>query len=123
MMAKSPHTIKSFFEPTPSCSQSPRKGDARILPTIPPSIADDFTESELRRLETLSPGPDHWMPQQNYEDVSIGELAPGPRRVSFTARVVNLHDQSVNSEMQTSGKGCLKILVKDDGALILVCGS
>jgi hypothetical protein len=63
----------------------------------------------------------HWQPQHDYEDVSIGELASGPRRVSFTARIVNLYDQSVHSKLPKLAKGCLKILVKDGSALILVC--
>jgi hypothetical protein len=85
------------------------------------ATADSLTGSESKSTGNLSPGPDCWQPLHDFEDVSIGELAPGPRRVSFTARVVNLYDQSVSSQTQISAKGCLKILVKDDSALILVC--
>lgn len=88
---------------------------------IPASIGDGVTEAELKNIETRTPVD--WHPQHDYEDVSISDLAPGPRRVSFTARVVNIYDQNVNSKMLKSAKGCLKVLVKDDSALILVCPS
>ncbi len=120
-MAKSPQTIKSIFGHIPSPSQSPCKRNLAGLPATPASIGDDFTESELRTIDTPTPG--HWQLERDYEDVSIGELAPGPRRVSFIARVVNSYHQSVHSKMQQSAKGCFKLLVKDDSALILVCWS
>ena len=63
----------------------------------------------------------HWEPRHDYEEVNIGELASGSRRVSFTARIVNLYDQSVRSKIPKTAKGCLKVLVKDDTALLLVC--
>lgn len=113
-MAKSPPTIKSFFEPVPSPSQSAQKGH---LPTLQTTTAP--IEGGLVEAARLSPG--HWRPQHDYEEVSIGELAPGPRRISFTARVVNLYDdQNVHSKKPDSAKGCLKVLMKDDSALIQV---
>jgi hypothetical protein len=121
MMAQSPQNIKSFFEPTSSPSQSPRKNDLPIVRTTPAAIGDGPTQSKVRNAAKLD--PDGRDPQHDYEAVSIGQLAPGPRRVSFTTRVVNLYDQSVNSKMQNSAKGCLKVLVKDDSAFILACRS
>jgi hypothetical protein len=55
-----------------------------------------------------------------YEEVGISELAPGPRRVSFTGRIVNMYDQSIESKMPKAAKGCLKLVVKDDHAMMLV---
>jgi hypothetical protein len=55
-----------------------------------------------------------------YEEVSIKDLVPGPKRVSFTGRVVNIYDQNVESKMPKAAKGCLKLLVKDASAMILV---
>ena len=49
-----------------------------------------------------------------YEDVRIRELTPGPRRVSFKGRVVNMYDQNVESKMPQAAKGCLKLLIRDD---------
>jgi hypothetical protein len=58
-----------------------------------------------------------------YEEVSSGRLVPGPRRVSFTGRVVSICDHSVESKMPQAAKGCLKILVKGDRAVVLVSTS
>ena len=55
-----------------------------------------------------------------YEEVGICELVPGPRRVSFTGHVVNIYNQSIESKMPNTAKGCLKLLVKDDRGIILV---
>jgi hypothetical protein len=55
-----------------------------------------------------------------YEEVGIHELAPGPRRVSFTGRVVNMYDQNIESKMPKAARGCLKLLVKDALAMIMV---
>lgn len=115
-MAKCTLAFKSFFEPLPLSSEA--ASPARPL-TNPAPMEDDSTESEQRCTEPLPSR--HWQPQHDYEQVSIGELAPGSRRVSFTARVVNLYDHHACSKLERSAKGCLKVLVKDDSALILVC--
>ncbi|KAF7511813.1 hypothetical protein GJ744_003544 [Endocarpon pusillum] len=119
-MAKSPPTIRSFFEPVPSPSQSAHKGHLSPLQTTTAAIEGGLIEPKARtNTARLSPG--QWRPRHDYEEVSIGELAPGPRRVSFTARVVNLYDdQNVHSKKSDSAKGCLKVLMKDDSALIQV---
>ena len=53
-------------------------------------------------------------------EVSIGQLEPGLRRVSFTGRVVNICDHSIEIKMPQAAKGCLKLLVKSDRAVVLV---
>ena len=120
VMAKSPPIIKSFFEPVPSPSQSAHKGHLPTLQTITAPIEVVVVEPKARtNIARLSQG--YWRLQHDYEEASIGELAPGPRRVSFTARVVNLYDdQNVHSKKPDSAKGCLKVLMKDDSALIQV---
>jgi hypothetical protein len=55
-----------------------------------------------------------------YEQVGISDLAPGPRRVSFAGQVVNMYDENVESKMPKAANGCLKLLIKDTGAMILV---
>jgi hypothetical protein len=55
-----------------------------------------------------------------YQEVGINELAPGPRRVSFTGRVVNMYDQNIESKMPKAAKGCLKLLVKGALSTIMV---
>jgi hypothetical protein len=113
------HSVKSLSGPVPSVSKGAARNDVPALPSTPAPVGIDLTDPELRSRGMLIPG--HWQLQQDYEHVSIGELAPGPRRVVLTARVVNLHDQVVHSKMQKSAQGCLKILCKDDSALMLVC--
>ncbi len=122
-MAKSLTSIKSFFEPVPLHLQSPLNGDPANLQSTTASIENGLVEPKARRSKReLSPS--HWQPHHDYEEVSIGNLAPGPRRVSFIARVVNLYyEHKVHIKMPDAAKGCLKILVKDDSALILVCRS
>ena len=84
-------SLKYFFQPIPPTSKVPQKSDAPIPFMKTLSIDEASTESELRGDGAVGSG-DYWQPQHDYEDVSIGELASGPRRVSFTARVVNLYD-------------------------------
>jgi hypothetical protein len=55
-----------------------------------------------------------------YEEVSIGQLAPGPRRVSIAGRVVNVCEHGVESKMPQAAEGCLKILVEGDRTVVLV---
>jgi hypothetical protein len=40
--------------------------------------------------------------------------------VTFTCRVVNIYDQAIESKMPQSAKGCLKVLVKDESAAVLI---
>jgi hypothetical protein len=118
MMARPSTSINAFFSPVSSPSKSPRRGEPSPAPTMTASIGDGFTDLELRSDDL--PASEQWQPQNDFEDVNIGELSPGPRRVSFTARVVNVYDQIVHSKVQKSARGCLKVLVKDDSALLLV---
>ena len=60
------------------------------------------------------------VPHQEYEEAQLCTLAPGPRRIKISARVVNIHDQPVTSKSPKAAKGCLKILVKDNNAALLV---
>jgi hypothetical protein len=63
---------------------------------------------------------DDWKPGQTYETLLIGELEPGPKRVTFMARIVNIYDQPTAGRSPRAAKGCLKILAKDDTGCILV---
>lgn len=119
MVLQSPKSLQSFFQPIPPPSQVPPRCDAPapLMNTL--SIGEASTEPKLTGNEVVDSNG-HWQPPHDYEDVSIGELASGPRRVSFTARVVNLHDQTVQSIMSKPARGCLKVVVKDNSALMMV---
>lgn len=116
--------IEDFFQPTLSPVSSPTKTKTqnvtsdRVLGTVNEPIGDGFTFSERSKELILS--QDDWQPQQPYDHVTIGQLSPGPRRVNFTARVINLYDRPVQSKLPKAAKGCLKVLVRDDEATLLV---
>ena len=105
----------------PVSESSCQRDSSAHLRTDLAQICHSFTDLEQRH--TRAPSPAHWQPEDDYEHVSIGELAPGSRKVFFLARVVNLYDRPTHSKVRESAKGCLKLLVKDDNALILVCST
>jgi hypothetical protein len=111
-------TVKNFYSPIPSPpgQTAPIKAPSTSSP-LPPG--DGFTSSERIRSITFGPS-NQWSPEREYEEVSIGDLCPGPRWVTFTCRVVNIYDQAIESKMPQSAKGCLKVLVKDESATILI---
>ena len=116
-MASSNGTIPDYFSSTnPSPSGQKRKlaeqseNDDRtglILPACKSTIQQDAMS-------------DGWQPRQKYDKVLVGELAAGPRRVTFTVRVVNIYDRPTAAKSPRAAKGCLRILAKDDSGCILV---
>jgi hypothetical protein len=109
---------KNFHSLAPSPSRQTALTKAHLTSSpFPPD--NGFTSSEHVRsisFSTLS----QWSPERDYEEVSIGDLCPGPRWVTFTCRVVNIYDQAIESKMPHSAKGCLKVLVKDKSAAVLI---
>ena len=114
----------------------------------------DGHESKRRRLDphgaddrdrdtTQTPhkGNSSWQPRRDYSCEYLGQLRPGPQRITFTARIVNIYDVpntytssgSGNARVKgskrrpatvsTSASGHLKILAKDDSGLIQVRGA
>ncbi|KAL1960557.1 hypothetical protein VTO42DRAFT_7136 [Malbranchea cinnamomea] len=87
-------------------------------------------------------GDPPWQPRHEYNSVYLGYLSPGPQRVTFTARVVNIYDMkngysepnagpgsrtgkgrsasAGRPSSSTTARGCLKILAKDDSGVILI---
>ncbi|KAL1998817.1 hypothetical protein VTN02DRAFT_5532 [Thermoascus thermophilus] len=103
-MARSGATIDDYFRP---------EGSGRKHKRI--DLAD-----EIRDGFSVDDPSSSWKPRQNYEDVLIGELTPGPRRVTFMARVVNIYDLPVASKSPRAAKGCLQVLAKDHTGCILI---
>lgn len=84
------------------------------------SPGDGFTQSE-RYVETRAPEEDKsWVPQQEYTDMDIADLVPGPGCRTFMGRIVNFFDQPNSSKMPRAAKGCVKMVVKDDTGVISV---
>lgn len=94
-----PATIKDFF---PTSVSGPSNSGSEA--------------SHKNRLSSLTDKVQH----HGYEEASLRTLAPGPRRVKISARVVNIHDQPVTGKSPKAARGCLKILVKDNNAALLV---
>lgn len=66
----------------------------------------------------LHPTSAQWMPTQEYEEVDIGALEPGPKFVTFMGRIVNLYNMPKPSKREEAARGLLKLTVADDtGAL------
>lgn len=111
-------TIEKFYSPTLSLLRQ-TESNKRLLPSSPLPSSDGLASSERVR-GVISILSSQWSPEHDYEDVSIGDLCPGPRWATFTCRVVNIYDQAVDSKMPHSAKGYLKVLVKDESATILI---
>lgn len=85
----------------------------------PTKTGDGFTEDELN--EALDPLTRKWNPEREYDELSIAELVPGPRAVTFMGRVVNLSTVFGRSTKQPKAAGWHYVVLKDDSAAISVC--
>jgi len=80
---------------------------------------DGFTEEELAG--ALDPLHRKWNPERDYEELSINDLLPGPRAVTFVGRIVNLKTVLGRCAKQPKAFGFHSLIVKDDSAAISVC--
>ncbi|KAF2453617.1 hypothetical protein BDY21DRAFT_292851 [Lineolata rhizophorae] len=111
-----PHnpSIQSYF---PSTSSSrPTEATSSSSSSRP---GDGFTAAELERALNPPVNPP-WRPAHEYDEVEIAELVPGPRRVTFMGRIVNLYDRAMPSKAPNAARGCLKLIVKDNTGAITV---
>ena len=106
-------SIRDFFQADPSTQRT------NTLLTFDSSISDGFTPEEMDTTQDLP--VEQWETNQDYTDISVGDLVPGPRKVTFVARIVNFYNQPIASKKPQAAKGCLNLLVKDDTAAITVC--
>lgn len=80
---------------------------------------DGFNEAEVEAV--LHPTvAENWLPSQEYDELEIASLIPGPRRVVFKGRIANFHHQATTSKRPRAAKGCVKIIVKDNTGAIMV---
>jgi hypothetical protein len=101
-------SIQSFFQPDGTRT---RKADNS-------KSGDGFTTEEVDAV--LHPTSRPWIPRQEYTEQNIGDLVPGPGRVTFIGRVANLFEMPTPSKMPRAAKGFLKVILKDDtGALVV----
>lgn len=90
-----------------------------ISPHSPAKKGDGFTEAELA--DGLDPLSRKWNPEREYEEVSISQLVPGPRAITFMGRIVYLNTYFGHSSKQPKAAGFHSLIVKDDYAAITVC--
>lgn len=83
-----------------------------------PKVGDGFTEEELA--DSLDPLNKKWNPEREYEEVSIVQLVPGPRAVTFAGRIVNLRTMMGTNPKQPKANGWHSLIVKDDSGAVEV---
>jgi hypothetical protein len=79
---------------------------------------DGFTEDELA--SAIDPLNRKWDPEKEYEELSIDQLIPGPRAVTFVGRIVNLNTRFGSNPKQPKATGWHFMVIKDDSAVISV---
>jgi hypothetical protein len=110
-------SIQSFFSATKPNISVPKRATSDACP----SSGDGFTDAEVQAV--LQPTIDkNWLPDQEYEELDIAALTPGPGCVTFQGRVANFFNQATPSKKPRAAKGCVKIIVKDDTGAITVYG-
>ena len=75
-------SLCAFFRLTSHYSE---KGEAEPFQAV--KVGDGFTEEELT--EALDPLTRKWNPEREYDQMTIGQLVPGPKAVTFMGRIVN----------------------------------
>ncbi|KAF2432419.1 hypothetical protein EJ08DRAFT_131912 [Tothia fuscella] len=110
-MAPQNPSIQSFFS-----SSKPTNPPSSPSSAIP---GDGFTPQEVDAV--LLPTIDEsWMPAQEYEEVEIASLIPGPRCVTLQGRIANFYDQATPSKKPRAAKGCVKVIIKDESGAVTV---
>jgi hypothetical protein len=106
-------SIQSFYKR--EVSKSTAEESAATSATIP---GDGFTKDEL--LDALDPLNRKWKPEQEYEELGIGDLIPGPKAVTFIGRVVNVSTIWGHSQKQPKAAGWHYLILKSNTAAISV---
>lgn len=97
--------------------------EVRLEKTAPaaaelPKAGDGFTEDELA--SAIDPLNRKWDPEKEYEELSIDQLIPGPRAVTFVGRIVNLSTRFGSNPKQPRATGWHFMIIKDDSGAISV---
>ncbi|KAH8601721.1 hypothetical protein B0O99DRAFT_713739 [Bisporella sp. PMI_857] len=83
----------------------------------PRRLGDGFTEAEIA---TLDPLKREWNPTREYEEVSIGDLVPGPKAVMFVGRVINTTTIIGRNPKQPKAAGWHYVTLRDNTAAISI---
>ena len=111
VMAPRCPSIQFFFKPEMMDSLQPITG-------LAPS-GESFTSAEVT--VTHRPKSELWQPRGHYENVQIGQLVPGSEPLRLLGRVINVYDQPTLSKLPHTAKGCVKVLIRDDTGIMVVC--
>jgi hypothetical protein len=79
---------------------------------------DGFTKEELS--DALHPLNRKWDPGQEYEELGIEDLVPGPKAVTFIGRIVNISTLWSHSQKQPKAAGWHYLILKSNTAAISV---
>lgn len=111
--AKAYPSIQSFYK-----REVPKSTEKQLAASSTIMTADGFTEKELS--DALDPLNRKWKPEQEYEELGIGDLVPGPKAVTFIGRVVNISTVWGRSQKQPKAAGWHYLILKNNTAAISV---
>jgi hypothetical protein len=109
-------SIPSFYKTEEVFPHPQTKATSPIPDPFKPG--DGFTEEELAN--ATDPLSRQWDPDREYEELSIDQLIPGPKAVTFMGRVVNFSTRLGSNPTQPKATGWHWLVVKDDSAAISV---
>ncbi|KAM3158725.1 hypothetical protein ABEW05_000756 [Botrytis cinerea] len=81
-------------------------------------LGDGFTEEELH--EAMDPLAKKWNPSREYESMTVGELIPGPKAVTFIGRVVSFATIIGKSAKQARARGWHYVGVRGEGGVVSI---
>ncbi|KAF5874832.1 putative myo-inositol-1-phosphate synthase protein [Botrytis fragariae] len=81
-------------------------------------LGDGFTEEELH--EAMDPLAQKWNPSREYESMTVGELIPGPKAVTFIGRVVSFATIIGKSAKQPRARGWHYVGVRGEGGVVSI---
>ena len=113
-MSRQSPSLQSFFPPVAEPPGTVGQSSTAYLAS--PNDSTNLDASPLTGLIL-----NKWRPRVEYNESYIASLNPGPGCVALKGRIVNCYDQVTRSKMLQAAKGCLKIIMKDDTAALLVC--
>lgn len=117
MPASSHPSIQSFYKrEIPSTTAKLVSTSVKTSDHTP--VGDGFTNAEIQA--ALDPLMREFEPEEEYEELDIGCLIPGPLRIKLDGRIVAFNVHHGKSKSQKAAKGWHHLIVKDDTGAICV---
>lgn len=104
---KKSHAIQNYFTPLPTPSKTHH-------------LRDGFDGEDDDIVEDAPPLRSPWAARSGitYTPTKIGEIKPGPGRITFTGRVANFRDVEKNSKQATAAKVLLRMALMDGTGVV-----